>query len=176
MGLIERFPKHKLLKDKQRTIFESDARFKVAGCGRRFGKSYLATYILIEKALDVKGNYFFVAPTFAQARQILWEILKEKTRDRFARSINESRLEVTLTNGSRIFLKGADRPDTMRGVSLSGCVLDEFATMREPETVWQQVLRPALSDQRGFALFISSPAGRNYFYDLYNEAKTRNDW
>ena len=157
-------------------IFHSPARFKVAGCGRRFGKSYLATYIIITKALQKQGNYFFVAPTFAQARQILWEILKNKTRESLARSINESRLEVTLINGSRIFLKGADRPDTMRGVSLSGVTIDEFATVREPENVWQQVLRPALSDQKGWALFISSPAGRNYFYDLYNEAKARDDW
>ena len=179
MAVVEKFPAHRLLKEKQRSIFESKARFKVAGCGRRFGKSYLATYLLIDKAIfDGKGgNYFFVAPTFAQARQILWEILKNFTRDNgFARNINESRLEVTLLNGSRIFLKGADRPDTMRGVSLSGVVIDEFATIRDPENVWQQVLRPALSDQKGWALFISSPAGRNYFYDLYNEAKVRDGW
>ena len=177
MGLdVEVFPATKLLKEKQQEIFYDPSRFKVAGCGRRFGKSFLATYILINKALHKEGNYFFVAPTFAQARQILWEILKAKTRDRFATVTNESRLEVTLINGSRIFLKGADRPDTMRGVSLSGVVMDEFATMRNPEEVWQQVLRPALSDQKGWAMFISSPAGRNYFYDLYNQAKTQNDW
>jgi len=177
LGLkVQRFPYQSLLKEKQQSIYLSDARFKVAGCGRRFGKSYLATYILLDKALKKQGNYFFVAPTFAQARQILWEIIKDKTRDRFAKVTNESRLEVTLINGSRIFLKGADRPDTMRGVSLSGCVIDEFATVRENETVWQQVLRPALSDQKGWAFFISSPAGRDYFYDLYNEAKTKHDW
>ncbi len=177
MGVkIQEFPYAKLLKDKQQTIFTDESRFKVAGCGRRFGKSYLATYILINKALYKEGNYFFVAPTFAQARQILWEIIKDKTRDRFDTVTNESRLESTLINGSRIFLKGADRPDTMRGVSLSGVVMDEFATMRNPEIVWQQVLRPALSDQQGWALFISSPMGRNYFYDLYNQAKTTDDW
>lgn len=164
------------LKENQETIFRDTSRFKVAGCGRRFGKSYLATFMIIIKALEKEGNYFFVAPTFAQARQILWEILKSKTRDKIADKINESRLEVTLINGSKISLKGADRPDTMRGVSLSGVVLDEFATMREPENVWQQVLRPALSDQLGWALFISSPMGRNYFYDLYNSAKTLEDW
>ncbi len=177
MGIrIEKFPVDRLLKEHQATIFKDESRFKVAGCGRRFGKSYLATYILINKALHKQGNYFFVAPTFAQARQILWEILKDKTRNGFASNVNESRLEVTLVNGSRIFLKGADRPDTMRGVSLSGVVIDEFATVREPETVWQQVLRPALSDQKGWALFISSPAGRNYFYDLYNNAKVLDGW
>ncbi|MCD6433569.1 MAG: terminase family protein [Sulfurimonas sp.] len=173
-----RFESAKVLNVHQNTIFNDESRFKVAGCGRRFGKSYLATFIIITKAWEKpNSNFFFVAPTFAQARQILWEILKDKTRNaRIAKKVNESRLEVTLLNGSRIFLKGADRPDTMRGVSLSGCVIDEFATVREPETVWQQVLRPALSDQKGWCLFISSPAGRNYFYDLYNEAKVRDGW
>lgn len=173
---VIKFNSRKHLKEKQHDIFHNESRFKVAGCGRRFGKSYLATYIILTKALTKKGIYFFVAPTFAQARQILWEILKGKVRDKLALKINESRLEVTLINGSRILLKGADRPDTMRGVSLSGVVLDEFATMREPETVWQQVLRPALSDQLGWAVFISSPMGRNYFYDLYNNAKSLEDW
>ena len=90
--------------------------------------------------------------------------------------INESRIEITLINGSIISLKGADRPDTLRGVSLSGVVFDEFATVRDAENVWQKVIRPALSDRKGWALFISSPAGRNYFYELYNQGKTADNW
>lgn len=174
--MIVKFNSVKLLKDKQREIFHDTSRFKVAACGRRFGKSYLATYIILTKALTKQGNYFFVAPTFAQARQILWELLKDKTRNKLATKINESRLEITLINGSIISLKGADRSDTMRGVSLSGVVLDEFATSRESSYLWQEVLRPALSDQKGWAMFISSPKGRNYFYDLYNNAKNQENW
>ena len=174
--MIIKFDAKKRLKENQQSIFYDESRFKVAACGRRFGKSYLATYIILTKALQKQGNYFFVAPTFQQARQILWEVLKNKVRDKLAEKINESRLEITLINGSRISLKGADRPDTMRGVSLSGLVCDEFATMREPMAVWQEVLRPALSDQLGWALFISSPKGRDYFYDLSNEAKSKDGW
>lgn len=170
------FDSKKLLRPPQHIMFHDKARFKVAACGRRFGKSILATYIILTKALQEEGNYFFVAPTFAQARQIIWEILKDKTRNGLAKNTNESRLEVTLINGSRIFLKGADRADTMRGVSLSGLVMDEFATMRDNEDVWKQVLRPALSDKQGWALFISSPKGRDYFYDLYNRAKSQEGW
>lgn len=177
MKTTVKFNSQKHLKDKQREIFKDDSRFKVAACGRRFGKSYLATYIILTKAFSKPNqNFFFVAPTFSQARQILWEILKVKVRDKLAKKINESRLEVELINGTRIFLKGADRADTMRGVSLDGCVLDEFATVRDSMEVWQQVLRPALSDKKGWCLFISSPKGRDYFYDLYNQAKTSNDW
>lgn len=177
MSIIVKFNSKKLLKENQRTIFHDESRFKVAACGRRFGKSYLATYIILTKAFEKPNqNFFFVAPTFSQARQILWEILKSKVRDKLAKKINESRLEVELINGTRIFLKGADRADTMRGVSLDGCVLDEFSTVRDSKEVWQQVLRPALSDKKGWCLFISSPKGRDYFYDLYNNAKSSNDW
>lgn len=174
--MIVKFDTKKLLKETQRNIFLDNSRFKVAACGRRYGKSYLSTYYILSKALQKQGNYFFVSPTFQQSRQIIWDILKDKTRNKIALKVNESRLEIELINGSKIFLKGADRPDTMRGVSLSGCVLDEFGTMRNPDVVWSEVLRPALSDQLGWALFISSPMGRNYFYDLYNNAKTLDDW
>lgn len=170
------FDSKKLLRDGQHEIFHNQARFKVCAMGRRWGKSILATYIILTKALQEQGNYFFVAPTFQQARQIIWEILKDKTRNGLSQNVNESRLEVTLINGSRIFLKGADRADTMRGVSLSGLVMDEFATMKNNEDVWKQVLRPALSDKQGWALFISSPKGRDYFYDLYNQAKSQEGW
>lgn len=171
-----RFDTQKLLKEKQRDIFFDASRFKVAACGRRFGKSYLSTYIILTKALQKQGIYFFAAPTFMQARQILWDLLKDKVRDKLSKNINESRLEVELINGSKIILKGLDRPDTLRGVSLSGVVLDEFATARDNMMVWQEVIRPALSDQKGWALFISSPKGRDYFYDLYNNAKDTEDW
>lgn len=174
--MIVKFDTKKLLKEKQREIFLDDSRFKVIAAGRRFGKSYLSTYYIIIKALQKEGNYFFVSPTFQQSRQIIWDILKNKTRNQLAKKVNESRLEIELINGSKIFLKGADRPDTMRGVSLSGVVLDEFGTMRNPESVWAEVLRPALSDQQGWAIFISSPKGRNYFYDLYKSSKLNDDW
>jgi len=164
------------LKTTQAEIFRDTSRFKVVGAGRRYGKSYLATFILLTEAFKKQGNYYFIANTYSQARTILWNILKDKVREGLARKINEQRLEVTLINGSIISLKGGDRADTLRGVSLSGVVFDEFASVRNPEEIWQQVVRPALSDQKGFAVFISSPAGRNFFYDLYTEAKTRKDW
>ena len=174
--MIIKFDTKKLLRDGQREIFNDPSRFKVCAMGRRWGKSILATYIILVKALETKGNYFFISPTFQQSRQIIWDILKDKTRDTLAKKINESRLEIELINGSKIFLKGGDRADTLRGVSLSGVVMDEFATIRNNKEVWQEVVRPALSDKQGWALFISSPKGRDYFYNLYNEAKTTDNW
>lgn len=174
--MIIKFDTKKLLRDGQREIFNDPSRFKVCAMGRRWGKSILATYIILVKALETKGNYFFISPTFQQSRQIIWDILKDKTRGTLAKKVNESRLEIELINGSKIFLKGGDRADTLRGVSLSGVVMDEFATIRNNKEVWQEVVRPALSDKQGWALFISSPKGRDYFYNLYNEAKTTDNW
>ena len=83
---------------------------------------------------------------------------------------NVNNLTVTLAGGNTIYLKGADRPDTMRGVSLKHCVLDEYAFMKP--NVWDSILRPALSDKKGSAIFISTPEGRNHFYDVYMGAYT----
>jgi len=171
-----KFDATNILRPPQLEIFKDTSRFKVASCGRRFGKSILSSYIILTEALKNKGVYLFAAPTTMQARQIIWEVLKDKVRDKLAVKINESRLEVTLINGSLIMLRGMDRPDTARGISLSGCILDEFATMRDNKQVWQEVLRPALSDRQGWAVFISSPKGRDFFYDMYNEAKSLKNW
>ena len=175
--MIIEFDRDKILSDIQKEVFDNNSRFKVCAWGRRAGKSYLSTYILITEALKKPDQlFFFIAPTFSQARAILWETIKDKTRNGLAKNINESRLEITLINGSRILLKSAEKPDTLRGVSLDGVVFDEFASMRSNEEVWIKVVRPALSDKEGWALFISSPAGRNYFYDLYNSSKSKEGW
>lgn len=174
--MIIKFDSNKRLKDKQRKIFKSKKRFKVVAAGRRGGKSYLSVYTLITSSLSVSGVYYYVAPTFQQARDIIWKILKDKSPNQVTKKINESRLEIEFINGSTIQLKSAEKPDTLRGVSLSGVVLDEFAMMRNAEEIWQEVIRPALSDKEGWAIFISSPKGRNYFYELYNQAKTLYDW
>lgn len=166
----------------QREIFDSKARFQVAACGRRFGKSYLACVkMLVEACKDtneygypLKGkDIFYVAPTFQQAKDILWSLLKELGHQIIAQAY-ENTAVVRLINGRRIHLKGSDRPDTLRGVGLSYAVLDEYASMK-PET-WEQILRPTLADVKGGALFIGTPAGKNHFYELYLSAQQEKDW
>ena len=170
------FPIDTLVNPPHLEVFNTGARFKVAACGRRFGKTYLSAYVLLHAAYTTKGNYYYISPTLQQSHDIFWNILKEKAVSGMVKKINESRHTIEFVTGSVIALKGSDRPDTMRGISLSGVVLDEVATFRYFEDTWQRVIRPALSDQQGFALFISSPSGRNHFYDLYNNAKTKDDW
>ena len=157
----------------QEEVFHDTTRFKVVAAGRRTGKSRLAAWLLIINALQTeKGQVFYVAPTQGQARDIMWQTLMELGHPVIAGS-HINNLQIKLVNGTMISLKGADRPETMRGVSLGFLVMDEYADMK-PE-VWEQILRPALADQKGEALFIGTPMGRNHFYELYKYAELGDD-
>tara|TARA_R110001592_G_scaffold184300_1_gene428045 strand:+ start:682 stop:1935 length:1254 start_codon:yes stop_codon:yes gene_type:complete len=157
----------------QQEVFGDYSRFKVIAAGRRTGKSRLAAWLLIINGLsETKGQVFYVAPTQGQARDIMWSLLLELGHSVIASS-HVNNLQIKLINGTTIALKGSDRPETMRGVSLKFLVMDEYADMK-PE-VWEQILRPALADQKGSALFIGTPMGRNHFYELYNYSKLSED-
>ena len=161
------------LLDWQKKVFNDNARFKVIAAGRRTGKSRLAAWMLIINALQAeRGHVFYVAPTQGQARDIMWSTLLELGHPVIAGS-HINNLQIKLVNGATISLKGADRPETMRGVSLKFLVMDEYADMK-PE-VWEQILRPALADQKGNALFIGTPMGRNHFYELFKYAELGDD-
>jgi predicted phage terminase large subunit-like protein len=157
----------------QQKVWNDPIRFQVIAAGRRTGKSRLAAWKLIIEGLGAtKGSVFYVAPTQGQARDIMWDMLLELGHSVIASS-HVNNLQIKLVNGATIALKGADRPETMRGVSLKFLVMDEYADMK-PE-VWEQILRPALADQKGSAMFIGTPMGRNHFYDLYNYACISDD-
>jgi predicted phage terminase large subunit-like protein len=162
----------------QLEIFNSPARFKVVSAGRRFGKSRLAAWILIIKALQSESkDVFYIGPTFQQAKDIMWSMLKELLDGtELIAQTHENTATMTLVNGRRISLKGSDRPDTLRGIGLSYVVLDEYASMKVE--VWEQIIRPTLADVKGGALFIGTPAGKNHFYDIWQEAKDekKEDW
>ena len=161
------------LLDWQKQVWADDTRFKIVAAGRRTGKSRLAAWMLIVNALQAdKGHVFYVAPTQGQARDIMWQTLLELAHP-IVTSSHINNLQIKLVNGATISLKGADRPETMRGVSLKFLVMDEYADMK-PE-VFEQILRPALADQKGGALFIGTPMGRNHFYDLYKYAELEDD-
>ena len=157
----------------QQSVLEAQERFKVVAAGRRCGKSRLAAWMLILNALQAeKGHVFYVAPTQGQARDIMWGVLLELAHPIVSGS-HVNNMQIKLINGATISLKGADRPDTMRGVSLKFLVMDEYADMK-PQ-VWEEVLRPALADQKGGCLFIGTPKGRNHFYELYKYAELDGD-
>jgi len=152
----------------QMEIFKSTARFKVVAAGRRFGKSRLAAWVLLMEGLKSKDkDVFYVAPTFQQAKDIMWGTLKE-LGEGLIKSTHENTATITLINDRKIYLKGSDRPDTLRGVGLRYVVLDEYASMKP--SVWELILRPTLADVKGSALFIGTPDGKNHFYDLWLQA------
>lgn len=151
----------------QAKVWSGATRFKVLVCGRRFGKTFLALLWLINQASQKKGIYYYIAPSYVMAKSIAWRLLKEMIGEHVTNK-NESELFVELPNGSIIQLKGAENRDSLRGVSLSGAVLDEFAFM--VHEVWSEVVRPATSDRQAPVLFITSPAGWNWAKDLYDYA------
>jgi hypothetical protein len=141
-------------------------RFRSVCAGRRFGKSYLAAAELLRAAISGKNkNCFYCCPTYGMAKEIQWDMLIQMIPDEYLVKTNETALTIRLINGSTISLKGAEKPNNLRGRALDFVVLDEFADMR-PEA-WYEVLRPSLSDREGSALFIGTPKGRNHFYDLW---------
>jgi hypothetical protein len=159
-------------------------RFAVIVAHRRFGKSVGSINHIIKKALTMTKykapNYAYLAPFLKQAKMIAWDYLKEYTAAIPNRRINESELYVELpsfypnTRGARIYIIGADRPDGLRGTYWDGVVIDEYAQIRKE--LWGEVIRPALSDRRGWAVFIGTPKGQNQFYDMYLQAQQNNEW
>ena len=157
----------------QKKVWNDPSRFKVVAAGRRCGKSRLAAWLLIVNALQAdKGHVFYVAPTQGQARDIMWSLLLDLGHP-VIKSSHVNNMQITLVNGATISLKGADRPDTMRGVSLKFLCLDEYADMKP--SVFEEILRPALADQKGSCLFIGTPKGRNHFYELFKYAELGDD-
>ena len=182
---------------KQMEFMRSPSRFKALVWGRRTGKSVgIALYTML-RAIEKQGNYYIVAPTYTQAKSIYWkDILKVLIPQGIVKKTDEGELYVELQPvhyklqtkailgydidvrhnpdlpPSTIYLKGANNPDSLRGVSLSGAVLDEFAFFQYANDAWRKIIRPALADQQGWAIFSSTPDGiHNPFYDVVETAK-----
>jgi PBSX family phage terminase large subunit len=161
-----------ILTPAQSKIAKDTHRFRVLNCGRRFGKTTLAIWELLGKALAKDDtNLVYIAPTYQQARDIAWRDLI-KICEPVIHKINESRLEITIntTKGgtARISFRGWESIETLRGQRYDFIVIDEVAMMRDFWLQWQEVIRPTLTDSKGECLFISTPKGFNHFYDLYN--------
>ena len=163
----------KLLKWQQ-TVFKDQTRFKVIAAGRRCGKSRLSAVTLLIEGLNFPegSSVMYVAPTLGQARTIMWDLLMDLGKP-VIKSAHINNLEITLVNGKKILIRGADNQDSLRGVSLSYLVMDEVAFIKSE--IWERVLRAALSDKKGRAMFISTPSGRNHFYDWFQLGQSGDD-
>ena len=154
-------------------------RFSVLVAHRRFGKTIVAINQLIRRACKDQlkdGIYAYVAPYRNQAKTIAWSYLKKYTAPIMNRVINEQELSITIPGNITLRIFGADNPDALRGMYFDGVVLDEVAQMKRE--VWTEIIRPALADRNGWALFIGTPKGANLFHELYIQAQndTTESW
>jgi len=161
----------------QGVLHKSLKRFNVLVAHRRFGKTVFCINELIAKAAAnnlPEPRYAYIAPLLTQAKDIAWGYLKKYAMPIPGVGVTETELRVDLPGGARIRLYGADNADRLRGLYFDGVVLDEYAQMSP--RVWAEVVRPALTDRHGWALFIGTPMGRNQFAQLYDHARRDPDW
>jgi hypothetical protein len=150
---------------------------------RRARKTTMGLNILIENCCITKNTTFgYIAPTYTQAKSIAVVdpmMLKRYLPKEFcAKPFNESDLRQEFVGGSVLEIKGADKPDSIRGVGWKGVVLEEWATMRHGKQIWEEILEPILRENGGWAIFIFTPKGKNHAYQYSLRAKndTTGDW
>lgn len=160
------------LHEGQRAIFADAHRFKAVSAGRRFGKTKLGALMCFAVAAQ-GGRAWWVAPQYGIAL-IGWRMMRRLAVQVPNVTVRESERMITLPTGGTVQIKSADNPDSLRGEGLNFCVLDECAFL--DERAWVEVLRPALADRQGGALFISTPKGRNWFWRIFQAAHDDSAW
>jgi predicted phage terminase large subunit-like protein len=154
-------------------VWDGDTRFAVLAAGRRFGKSRLGALRCVYGALQGRRSWW-IWPTYANG-SIGWRMLKQLALQIPGAEVREVERMVTLPTGGWAQIKSADKPDSLRGEGLDDAIVDEAAHIRKFNEVWEQALRPALSDRQGRALFISTPKGHNDFHELYKRGESGSD-
>ena len=153
-------------------------RYSLLCCHRRFGKTVLCINHLIKAAMTCKNynpRFAYIAPTYGQAKKIAFDYLKYYTKEIPGTKYNETELRCDLVNGARIMLLSSENPDSIRGIYLDGCIIDETAQIN-PALI-NEVITPALSDRKGFMTLVGTPKGMaNLFYDYYQKAQADPKW
>ena len=161
----------------QLEVWQDKHRFKVIAAGRRCGKSNLAIKMLLARALEAPEDsaVVYVAPTLGQARQIAWDALLAQG-GKLIKNAHVNNMDITLVTGRKIHIRSSENPDALRGLKLYFAVIDEAAFVKED--LFTKIIRPALADLKGEAVLISTPDGRNWFYDAYKtgESDKFKDW
>lgn len=176
MGQVRRIVIPYRVREPFADFHKRDQRWACLVAHRRAGKTVACINDLIRRAFvddKVNGRYAYIAPYYSQAKSIAWDYLLRYTED-VRVNANASELWVELLNGARIRLFGADNPDALRGLYLDGVILDEVADMRP--RVWGEIIRPLLADREGWAVFIGTPKGHNFFYEIWKTANASESW
>lgn len=157
------------------SIHSNTKRWKVCVAHRRSGKSVAAINELIKQALmKQNGRFAYIGPTYTQTKDIVWDYLRNFAGVIPGIQFNIQELRCDFPNGSRVRLYGSDNPDSLRGIGLDGVVFDEYAQVKP--NMFPEVIRPALADKQGWAIFLGTPKGRNHFWELYMKSKTDEEW
>ncbi len=161
------------LHEGQRNVIGSDARFKTLACGRRWGKTRLGCVLCVKTGLERKRAWW-IAPSYPVAA-VGWREIKRLSLQIPGTVVREVDKMILFPGGGWLQVRSADNPDSLRGEGLDFAVIDECAFVQE--AAWNEALRPALSDRKGRALFISTPKGRNWFYHAWIRGQANDpDW
>jgi len=159
----------------QQLLHESRKRWIVLVLHRRAGKTTaVLNHLQRDALLTPQSRFAFIAPTYKQAKNIAWDLLKHYARPIPGTIFNEAELTATYPNGSKLTLYGADNPDSLRGIALWGVAFDEYS--QQPSNIFTEIIRPALADHEGYAIWIGTPKGKNELYNLYEYGKTDPKW
>jgi phage terminase large subunit len=159
----------------QQQLHNTRKRWIVLVLHRRAGKTTaVLNHLQRDATLTPNSRYAFIAPTYKQAKNIAWDLLKYYARPIPGVQFNEAELTATYPNGAKLTLYGADNPDSLRGIALWGVGFDEYS--QQPSNIFSEIIRPALADHEGYAIWIGTPKGKNSFYELYEYGKTDNNW
>lgn len=169
-------------RDWQRKVASDMNRFNVLVLHRRAGKTVFDVIQSIGAILTCglkRPQAAYIAPTYSQAKKIAWDYYKqflEPLRQKNLVTFNETWLRVDFKNGGKIYILGAEDPDTIRGMYLDHVVLDEYQLM--PSDFFEKVIRPLLSDRKGKAIITGTPSGKNHFFDVYQQGQDEDypDW
>jgi len=154
-------------------------RFACIVTHRRAGKTVACIHDLqlgATQSNKLRPRFAYPSPFLKQSKAVAWDYLRAAMAPMRAigASAHDTELRVDYPNGGQVRLYGADNPDALRGIYLDGVVLDEFADM-DPR-VWSEIIRPALADRQGWAVFIGTPKGRNAFFELWRRSQSEQDW
>lgn len=164
---VQGFTPHKAQKKVLDYCLDNETKYIICTTGRQFGKTFLAMNVMLKWALEDNGSIsMFVAPVYAQAKKVFSELVLAIADSGLTISINKSELFITFINGSIIYFRSGEREDSLRGYTLDYLVMDEAAYQKE--AVWKTVLRPTVLVKGKKVLFISTPKGKNWFYEIAN--------
>lgn len=163
-------------RDQFQPFHDRTQRWAIIVAHRRAGKTVATINDVIKRALERPGLYGYIAPYYVQAKDVAFGYFKHFTAPliEYGCSYNEGELRINLPNGSVVRLYGADNYDRLRGLGFDGLVLDEAADF--PPQAWSEVLRPCLSDKKGWCVWIGTPKGHNAFWETWERAQTEEDW